>query len=177
MTQSDKAEAAAQTAERLIDPHTVNGWGVDADPENDPTWPMRDRSRDRSPDKSWTRPPQQPETVEVLQSNEHLFRPAVFGTSTPPSGLSGVIRRRAFVFSESQWAHWLLLMLADRINVVEGLLHDLSRGKVPNVFAEMGGPAELKHNGPQRIVAAVTTVAVAAAVIGVGVYLLRSRND
>jgi hypothetical protein len=124
----------------------IPGWGVDADPENDPTWPMRDRSKEEEKGLDWKRPPQQPQTVEILQSIEHNRLPAVFGESTPPSGLSGVLRRKAFVFSESQWAHWLLLILADRVNSVEGVVQDLGRGRVPNIFAEMGLGAQLKHN-------------------------------
>jgi hypothetical protein len=71
---------------------------------------------------------------------------AVFGTSTPPSGLSGAIRRFAFRYSESSYGHWLPLMLADRVNVVEGVLGDLKHAHVPNVFAERGWKAEWKHN-------------------------------
>ncbi|MBM0206084.1 hypothetical protein JNW90_26015 [Micromonospora sp. STR1s_5] len=41
-----------------------------------------------------------------------LQRNAVFGTSTPPRWVSGMIRRQAFKFSESEWAHWLMLMTA-----------------------------------------------------------------
>jgi hypothetical protein len=70
----------------------------------------------------------------------------VVGTSTPPSGLSGMIRRTAFRFSESDWTHWLMLMGADRINVVEGVIEDLGRLKVPNIPGEMGIRSELEHN-------------------------------
>lgn len=35
---------ARQITSQAIDPVDVNGWGVDADPQNDPTYPMRDRS-------------------------------------------------------------------------------------------------------------------------------------
>jgi hypothetical protein len=45
----------------------------------------------------------------------------------PPSGLSGWIRRRAFRRSESDLRHWMLLLMADRVNVVEGLLDDARR--------------------------------------------------
>jgi hypothetical protein len=37
-------------------------------------------------------------------------------------------------------------VLADRVSVVEGVLSDLKRGHVPNVFAERGWKAEWKHN-------------------------------
>jgi hypothetical protein len=39
-----------------------------------------------------------------------------------------------------------MLMGADRINVVEGVVDDLSKGKIPNIPAEMGARSEWKHN-------------------------------
>jgi hypothetical protein len=57
-----------------------------------------------------------------------------------------MIRRLAFRWSESNWLHWLMLMGADRINMVEGLVQDLGRGKVPNIPAEMGARSEWQHN-------------------------------
>ncbi len=160
-----------------IDPQTVVGWGVDADPRNDPTYPMRDRSREDGPGMAWTRPPLQTPRVEILRSIEHNRLPAVLGTSTPPSGLSGVIRRTAFKYSESQWAHWLLLMLADRINTVEGIVDDLGRGKVPNLFAEMGMGSELKHNPRGFAVKAVAAATLVSVAVGAGLYLARGRSE
>jgi hypothetical protein len=134
------------SARTPIDPRSVTGWGVDANPKNDPTYPYRDRSGDEGLTKAWQRPSRQSSDVEILQSIEHIRRPAVFGTSTPPSGVSGMIRRLAFRWSESNWLHWLLLMGADRINVVEGVGEDLIRGKIPNIPAEMGARSEWQHN-------------------------------
>lgn len=57
-----------------------------------------------------------------------------------------MIRRTAFKYSESSYAHWLPLMLADRIGVIEGILADLSHGYIPNIFVELGGKAEWKYN-------------------------------
>ena len=128
------------------DPSQIKGRGVDADPKNDPTYPMKNRSEGEHAGYSWERPPQQPITVEVLHSNERPDLTSVFGTSMPPSGLSGVLRRLAFRYSESSYGHWLPLMLADRVSVVEGVLGDLERGRVPNFFAERGWKAEWKHN-------------------------------
>ena len=128
------------------DPSQIKGWGVDADPKNDPTYPMKKRNNGEHAGYSWERPPQQPITIEVLHSNERPNVTSVFGTSTPPSGLSGVIRRIAFRYSESSYGHWLPLMLADRVSVVEGVLGDLKHGHLPNVFAELGWKAEWKHN-------------------------------
>jgi hypothetical protein len=130
----------------LFDPSAIPGWGVDADPQNDPAYPMRHLDKLQSRGLSWDRPAEQVATVEILQSIEHNRRPAVVGTSTPPSGLSGMIRRAAFRRSESDWWHWLMLMGADRINVVEGVLSDLAQGTVPNIPREMGIAAEWRHN-------------------------------
>ncbi|HEX9955208.1 MAG TPA: hypothetical protein VGB48_08360 [Allosphingosinicella sp.] len=161
------------SARTPIDPQSVTGWGVDADPANDPTYPYRDRSKDEGLTKDWQRPALQGSDVEILQSIEHIRRPAVFGTSTPPSGLSGMIRRLAFRWSESNWIHWLLLMGADRINVVEGIGQDLARAKVPNIPAEMGGKAEWEHNKKGL----ATKIAVTAG-IGLVVYaLFRSKGS
>lgn len=155
-----------------IDPATVNGWGVDADPRNDPAYPMRDRSGDDAPGMRWERPPLQRPDVEVLRSVEHERLPAVVGTSTPPSGLSGAMRRVAFRFSESDWTHWLMLLGADRVNAVEGVLADLSRGRVPNVPAEMGIRSAWRHDREGLVARA----ALAGAVAAVAVALLRSRR-
>jgi len=126
-------------------PSQIKGWGVDADPKNDPTYPMKLRNDGEHAGYSWERPPQQPISVEVLHSNERPDLTSVFGTSTPPSGASGAIRRIAFRYSESSYGHWLPLMLADRVSVVEGVLDDLEQGHVPNIFAERGWKAEWKH--------------------------------
>ena len=144
----------------------IKGRGVDADPKNDPTYPMKNRNDGEHAGYSWERPPQQPITVEVLHSNERPDVTAVFGTSTPPSGLSGVLRRLAFGYSESSYGHWLPLVLADRVSVVEGVLGDLKHGHVPNVFAERGWKAEWKHNRTslmRRILVGVALVSAAVA--------------
>jgi hypothetical protein len=159
----------------LVDTANIPGWGIDAEPRNDPTWPMRDRSEDDSPGRHWIRPPAQPQDIEVLMSIEHTVRPAVFGTSSPPSGLSGYVRRAAFVFSESRWSHWLLLMLADRINVVEGVLGDLGRGRIPNLVEEFGIKAAWKYDRPALLRRAGAT-AVVAGLVGTAGYLLLRRQ-
>jgi hypothetical protein len=144
----------------------IKGRGVDADPKNDPTYPMKNRNDGEHAGYSWERPPQQPIIVEILHSNERPNVTAVFGTSTPPSGLSGVLRRLAFGYSESSYGHWLPLVLADRVSVVEGVLGDLKHGHVPNVFAERGWKAEWKHNRTtlvRRILVGVALVSAAVA--------------
>jgi len=150
---------------KISDYSHIKGWGVDADPKNEPTYPMKKYTGDDHKRINWERPVQQPVNVEVLHSNERPNVTAVFGTSAPPAGLSGKVRRYAFKYSESSYGHWLPLILADRINVVEGIVDDLKRGHIPNIFAEKGWKAEWKHN-PQGVVKKVVIgVAVTAAVI------------
>jgi hypothetical protein len=155
-----------------IDYKSIPGWGMDADPENEPTYPMKNYTGDDHNRLNYERSVPQPETVEVLMSIERPEMTRVFGTSTPPSGLSGMIRRYAFKHSEDRYRHWIPLILADRINVYEGLLEDFSKGKVPNIIAEKGWKMEWKYN-PKGV---VTNIAVAA-LVATSVYaLLRNKK-
>jgi hypothetical protein len=162
-----------ETSATAIDTSKIIGWGVDADPDNDPTYPYRERSGDDHSGQ-WRRPARQEPEVELLHSIEHKLTPAVFGTSSPPKWISGWMRRLAFRWSESHWAHWMILLGADRVNMAEGLVEDLARGKLPNIPKEMGVPAEWRHNKTGL----VKKVGVAA-LIGGGLYTLarlRSRD-
>ena len=156
-----------------IDATQVKGWGVDADPENDPTYPMKIRNNGEHEGYTWERPEQQEETVEILHSNERPNLSSVFGTSTPPAGLSGTIRRAAFNFSENSYAHWVPLMLADRVGMVEGVVSDLAHGHVPNLIEEMGLKAEWKHNRTGFLLKIAAGVVVTAAAVAV----IRSRRS
>jgi hypothetical protein len=144
----------------------IPGWGIDADPANEPTYPIKNYTGDDHDRLHYERPPQQRQTTEILHSNERPGLPAVFGSSLPPSGLSGVLRRFAFRYSEGTFTHWLTLLLADRINVYEGLLQDLGRGKLPNIFAERGWKAIYKYDKKlfaQKV--AVTSIITAVIIV------------
>ena len=154
------------------DPSQIEGQGVDADPKNDPTYPMKHRTDGEHAGYAWERPQQQPISVEVLHSNERPDVTAVFGTSTPPSGPSGAIRRLAFRYSESSYGHWLPLMLADRVSVVEGVVGDLKQGHVPNVLAERGWNAEWKDNRTSLL----RRILVRAVLVSAAVAYLSSRR-
>lgn len=144
----------------IVDYKNIPGWGMDADPENEPTYPMKNYTGDDHNRINYERSEQQPQTIELLQSNERPSLPAVFGTSIPPSGLSGMIRRYAFKHSEDRYRHWLPLILADRINVIEGIADDLKRGHLPNFLKERGWNAALKHNPKEVVRKAVCFAAI-----------------
>jgi hypothetical protein len=150
----------------------IKGWGIDADPTNEPTHPIKKYTGDDHQRLNYQRPPLQPVNIEVLHSNERPNVTAVFGTSSPPSGLSGMIRRFAFKYSEGSWNHWLPLILADRVNMVEGIVDDLAHGHVPNIFAERGWNAEWKHNRK----GVIQNVAIGAVVTGVAIALLSNNK-
>jgi hypothetical protein len=169
----------ATTIESTIDREKANeyknipGWGMDADPRNNPTYPIKHYNGADHERLNYEKPVQQPVTVEVLQSIERPGLSRVFGTSTPPQGVSGAIRRYAFRYSESTYAHWVPLVMADRIGVVEGIVDDLKHGIVPNIFAEKGWKAEWKYNRNGMIKNVATGIAVTAALF----LLLRKRKS
>ena len=157
----------------------IKGWGVDADPENDPTYPMKNYTGDDHDRLAYERPEQQYSHVEVLHSNERPGLSSVYGTSTPPSGLSGQIRRYAFRYSEGSFGHWIPLLIADRVNVVEGIISDIRKGIFPNIFAERGWKAEWKHNrkGVIKKIAFTALIATAAIIIISKRRKLTGRGD
>lgn len=149
----------------------IKGWGADLDRRNRPAVP-KERTPPRLEGLHWHDAGQQPLRMKVFHSTERPGMTPVFGTSVPPSGFSGRLREMAYRLSENDVRHWLLLLFADRVNVAEGLGQDLAQGHVPNVFAEMGGRAELRHNRAGFF----TKVAVASLAVGVGYLLLTRRH-
>lgn len=152
-------------------PAGIQGWGADLDPAVRPAVP-RERTPPRLDNVPWEAPSPQRRTVKVFHSTERPGLTPVFGTSTPPSGVSGLIRGVAYRYSENDLRHWLMLLFADRVNVVEGILDDLAHGHVPNLFAEMGGPAEWKHNRAGFLRKAF----IAGMALTIALYLLRRRR-
>ena len=154
----------------------TEGWAIDADPKNDPTYPIKKTTGDDHRRLDYSKPISQTATTEVLHSNERPGLTAVFGTSSPPTGLSGAIRRFAFRYSEGSWGHWLPLMLADRVNVIEGVVDDLRHGIVPNFFKERGLSAEWKYNRPAAIRKTAIRVAAVSLLAAYIVYRQRRKR-
>lgn len=150
----------------------IPGWGMDADEENDPVYPMRHYNGADHQHIHYNKPPQQPATVEMLKSIERPSLSRVFGTTAPPQGFSGSIRRKAFEYSEANALHWMGLILADRVNMVEGLIEDFRSGHVPNLFAERGWAAEWKYNKK----GVITNALIGAALIGSYIALSSSKK-
>jgi hypothetical protein len=150
----------------------IKGWGADLDHKNRPGVPM-ERTPPRYTPADMPDTPPQAQRVEVLVSNERPGITQLHGTAQPPSGLSGMLRRAAFKFTENDIRHWLILLGADRINVVEGIVEDLAHGHVPNILGEMGIKSEWRHNKAGL----AKKVAIAGAVGAAAYYLLKRRDD
>jgi hypothetical protein len=134
----------ARSSEELR--RTIHGWGVDLDPKDRPAVP-KEKFNPEGTGAHWHFPERQPELWPRERSPEHKFLTPVFGTSCPPKGLSGVIRKYAYKYSEGQLSHWLLLIGADRVDVLESRITGLLSGHPDNPITESGLPSEWKRGG------------------------------
>jgi hypothetical protein len=126
---------------------SIPGWGADLDPADRPSVP-RERFDPSSTGAHWEYPDQQPEEWPRERSVEHTQLTPVFGTTCPPKGVSGAIRKHAYAtYSEGQAAHWLLLMAGDRVDMVESTLRSLLTLHPDNPITETGVLAEVKRHG------------------------------
>src|SRR3954469_9052321 len=125
----------------------IPGWGADLDPADRPSVP-RERFDPTFAGAHWEHPERQPERWPRERSVEHTQLPPVFGTTCPPKGLSGAVRKLAYAkYSEGQAAHWLLLMAGDRVDAVESSLRSLFSLRPDNPITQTGVLAEVKHHG------------------------------
>jgi hypothetical protein len=88
--------------------------------------------------------------VPVLKRADLAELTPVFSTAAPPHGLSGELRRLAYAYPDQDDKHWVLLLLADRVDVIE---------------SDVGG--FLRRAWP---------VLALAAAVGVGLRALRPRR-
>ncbi|SFT79127.1 hypothetical protein SAMN05660657_03079 [Geodermatophilus amargosae] len=96
----------------------IPGWGADLDPADRPSYPRLQYPADTGA--RWDFPERQSGSEGRERSIEHAFVTPVFGTAQPLAGLSGVIRRFAYArFSEGRLAHWMLLVVGDRVDAWE----------------------------------------------------------
>lgn len=125
----------------------IPGWGSDLSPTRKPAVPKKENKVTQPVIAHWSESDRQVPQVKIHKSPEHPTLTPVFGTSCPPKGLSGLLRDFAYKFSEGRNVHWLTLLLADRINVLESLVIDLVRGHPDNPLSESGLSAEWKRHG------------------------------
>lgn len=92
--------------------------GADLSPQERPGVPMEHQARPLTPTA--------PEQVERMRPRRGLTHrkevssmTPVFGTAQPLHGVSGLLRRIAYRTHETRARHWMLLLAADRVNVLE----------------------------------------------------------
>jgi hypothetical protein len=104
-----------------VDPEIVSripGWGSDLNPEDRPAVP-KEKSPPGGTGAHWSKPEHQRISVRINRSKETPRVTPVFGSANPPAGLSGFLRNKAYRdFSEGQVRHWLMLIFADRVEMV-----------------------------------------------------------
>lgn len=144
MTYTADKPALPETTEQLR--ARIPGWGADLDPADRPSVP-REVLDPGASGAHWDFPERQPELWPRERSIEHAFLTPVFGTSCPPKGLSGTLRKLAYArYSEGRAAHWLILIAADRVDVVESRISALRAGHPDNPLTETGVLGELKRH-------------------------------
>jgi hypothetical protein len=92
---------------------------VDADPSQRPGVPMELDPPRPAGAAHWFEPERQRDPGNVLKRKGLAELTPVFGTSVPPRGLSGIMRRAAYEIPEHYTSHWFVLLLADRVDVLE----------------------------------------------------------
>ena len=125
----------------------IPGWGADLDPKDRPAVPRLQFHEDLT-GAHWDLPERQQETWPRERSIEHEMLTPVFGTSTPPKGLSGVLRKYAYRrHSEAKAAHWLILIAADRVDAWEEHLRSFASLRPDNPITQTGVRSEFTHHG------------------------------
>jgi hypothetical protein len=106
----------------------IPGWGADLDPADRPSHPKLQYPADTGA--HWDFPERQPGSEGREHSIEHAFVTPVFGTAQPLHGVSGAVRRLAYRrFSEGRLAHWMLLVVGDRLDAWGSTLGSFASGR------------------------------------------------
>ncbi|HWE22804.1 MAG TPA: hypothetical protein VG496_02575 [Myxococcales bacterium] len=94
-------------------------YGSDLPGSERPGVPMETSPRALTPTVHWREPERQPPDRRVTKRRELQQLTPVFSSAYPPRGISGVLRRAAYRIPETHPQHFLTLMLADRVDVLE----------------------------------------------------------
>ncbi len=102
---------------------TIPDWGVDLADSMRPGVPM-ETPPGVAGEAHWDEPERQEGVPSGHAEGSGIPVTPVFGTAQPPKGLSGVLRSAAYRIPDHKVKHWLMLLLADRVDVAE---HRLAR--------------------------------------------------
>lgn len=99
--------------------NTMNTHAPDASQNERPGVPMEKARPTPVGNAHWLTPDRQPDPGNILKRKGLAQLTPVFGTSLPPKGVSGLMRRAAYEIPEHFTSHWLVLLLADRVDALE----------------------------------------------------------
>ena len=104
-----------------MNPHRedIPGYGVDADPSRRPGVPQYQKPLRPHPNAKYPPPVQESEVKQLMHGRPHKDYPPVWGTAQPPSGVAGAIRKLAYSWPDHRPKHWVALLFADRVDVLE----------------------------------------------------------
>jgi hypothetical protein len=134
-----------------------------------------------------------PYSAERERSVERARMTPVFGTAQPLHGISGWIRGYAYAaYSEGRTAHWLLLVLGDRVDAVTAHLRSLlsrrpddpvtesgvsgERGRHPIASRLRPGRLDVRHSWMDPIVIVGPWIAAGVLVILAGRLVFRALS-
>ncbi|QRO01523.1 hypothetical protein JRI60_22130 [Archangium violaceum] len=127
-------------------------WGVDRELSRRPGVPMM-RPPEPWPNARLDIEPMDPARSAVFKHGRpNREWPPVFGTTCPPKGLSGLIRKWASSLPDHKPQYWLLKLLGDRVDSAEHRLKKLAPVALPLAAAGLLGRLYLrdKRSGPRR---------------------------
>jgi hypothetical protein len=167
----------------------IPGWGADLDPSDRPAFPREQPGIVTGA--HWDVPPDQPVLRERERSVEHARMTPVFGTAQPLQGIAGWIRGYAYAaYSEGQTAHWLLLVLGDRVDAVTSHIRSLvtrrpddpvtesgvsgERGRHPIASRRRPGRLDVRHSWMDPILVVGPWIAAGVLVLKVGRLVVRA---
>lgn len=158
----------------------IQGWGADLDPANRPGVP-REYNHENVLSPHHHRPiaHQQKPGRDVNLTLERGSMTPIFGDTVAPGPVSTPLRKFAFRFSEDRLRHWLLLLLADRADMVEGWFEDVAQGKMPMLLPRMEFRTtdhlrRALKQGPKNRQDQLLLAATAATALGVGYLAFRA---
>jgi hypothetical protein len=166
----------------------IPGWGADLDPAVRPAVPREQPGIETGA--HWSMPEYQRSAGAREKSVEHERLTPVFGTAQPLHGLAGRVRRFAYDrYSEGQTAHWLLLVLGDRIDSTTAHVTSLfsrrpddpvtesgilgERGRHPFASRFGRGRVDLKHAWMDPVLVLAPWLVAGATVIVLGRAVMR----
>ncbi|MCP3138750.1 hypothetical protein [Pyxidicoccus xibeiensis] len=111
----------------------IPGAGADLEPSSRPGVPMETAAQPLAGARAPITP--QHSDVPVFKHAGRKQMPPVYGTAQPPKGLSGLLRKTAYSYPDHLPRHWMVLLLADRVDVWEHRLRRSLRWSLPTALA------------------------------------------